>query len=72
MTSIYTFSGKFPTNLTHSQETFFLVCFSVKTEILNSRPVKLEKRNSFAGFFFENVKVLERLFLSERSQKKNL
>ena len=30
--------------------------FSVKADILNCRPVKLEKRNSFAGFFLKRWK----------------
>ena len=55
--SIYTFSGKFPANLEHSQEAFFLVYFFVKPEILNCWPGTLEKRDHFAkGFFMKMPK----------------
>ena len=66
--------GRFPTNLEHSQETYFLECFFfffffVKQEILNCRPVTLENRNRFAKDFCENVETLEQLFFSEHFQK---
>ena len=45
--------GKFPTSLEHSQETIFLASISVKSEILNYRPVTLEERDSFVKAFLK-------------------
>ena len=43
--------------------------FFVKPEILNCRPVTLEKRDRFAKDFFENAETLEHLFFSEHFQE---
>ena len=45
-------NGKLPTNLEHSQETFFLDHFFVRPEILNCRPVALGNRDRFAKVYF--------------------
>ena len=48
--------SKFTTKLENSQETFLLQGFFVKLEILNCRPITLEKRDRFAnGFFFLKI-----------------
>ena len=46
-------AGKFPANLEHSQEIIFLECYFVNPEILNCKPVKLEKRDGFAKVFLK-------------------
>ena len=62
--------GTFPIILEHSQEIFSLEPNFIKSEVLNCRPVTLEKRDCFAkDFFFEIAEILEHLFLSWHFQK---